>query len=259
MESVGEMKDALSGDETPTSLLVTLQKERVKQMAAEKVHPKVGVLYSASNYKIPAPLSKMLLKIISDNGLKGCDLSEDLNPHMTTLDLAEWEVKLYKAVDENPDTIFIVTCDCISSIEPMLYMDNELKLSAMTGFVKYQGDAQAFAWRGEDYIRIAGLHGFSEPMHALTQMMKTLTEPDQECFICLEVISDDKDVDGIVTGRQQFTCMHSICRKCYEKTKMDSCPLCRCEVSLDAAMKKISKAPKSKSKKKMRAAARRNR
>ena len=139
-------------------------------------------------------------------------------------------------------------------------MDDELKLLAMTGFVKYQGDAQALAWRGENYVRIAGLHGFSEPMHLLTQLMKTLTEPDRECVICFDVINDDKTVDGIVTGRRQFTCMHSICRKCYKDKKMDSCPECRCEDSLDAAMKKIlSKAPTGKDKKKMRAAARRNR
>ena len=200
------------------------------------------------------------MKVISDNGLNGCDLSADLNPNMTTLDVAKWKVKLYEAVHKNPNTIYFVTCDCVTSIEAILHMDDELKLSAMTGFVKYQGDAQGLAWRGEDYVRIAGLHGFPEPMHALTQLMKMLTEPDQECVICMEVINDDKTVDGIVTGRNQFTCMHSICRKCYEKTKMDSCPVCRCKDSLDAAMKKtLPKAPTGKGEKKMRADARRNR
>lgn len=263
-QSIGTMGDALlSGDESPTALLVSLQKMRVMQITGE-VQPKVGVLHSAPNYQMPTSLnvSEMVLKVISDNGLNGCDLSANLNPNMTTLDVAKWKVKLYKAVHKNPNTIYFVTCDCVTSIEAILHMDNELKLSAMAGFVKYQGDAQGLAWRGEDYVRIAGLHGFSQPMHALTQVMKALTEPDQECVICMEVIKTvyGKTVDSIVTGRSQFTCMHSICRKCYEKEKMESCPVCRCEESLNAAMKKtLSKAPTGKGKKKMRAAARRNR
>ncbi len=201
-----------------TSLLVTLHEARVIQMAG-RVHAKVGVLHPAANYQVPTSLniSEMLLKIISDNGLKGCDLSADLNPNMTTLDLAKWQVKLYQAVHKNPKTIFFVTCDCVTSIEAILHMDEELKPIAPSGFVKYQGDVQGMAWRGEDYVRIAGLQSFSQPIHALTQTMKSLTEPDQECV------------------------------------KVPEEPL-------EAAMQKtLSKPLSGKSKKKMRASARRNR
>ena len=252
----------MSGDENTTTLLVTLQRARVKEM--EKMeHHKVGLLHPAVNYHMPTSIniSEMLMKIISDNGLRGCDLSDDLSPNMTTYEFALWRLKLFQGLDKHPDTIFFVTCDIVKSIEGLLYMDDEMKICSMMGFVKCYGDAQAFAWRGEDYVRIANLQGFSRPLQALRQVMNALTDPGQECAICMEVINDDLTVDGVVTGRNPFTCMHTICRKCYEKTEMKSCPICRCKETFKTMINQISdKGKKSKKgKKKMSAAARRSR
>jgi hypothetical protein len=245
--------------ESNTTSLVRLQNIVVAQMEMEpSAQQKIGFVYSAQNYQVPSSIniSEMLMKIICDGGCKGRDLSEELNPNMTVLEINQWKLRLYESIHKNPDTIFFVTCDAITPIEGIMYLDDALKRHALVGFVKYQGDAQAFAWRGEDYVRIAGLHGFPRPLLSLTQQMKTLTEPDQECSICFEVINDDQSIDAIVNGRTQFTCMHTICRKCYEDTTLDCCPVCRCTDSLHMAMNKTLK---PKNKKKTRAAARRNR
>ena len=61
----------------------------------------------------------------------------------------------------------------------------------------------------------------------------------EECVICLDVINDDKTVDSVVTGRMQFTCMHNVCRRCFEETKLESCPVCRCKGSLQAVINKV--------------------
>ena len=252
-------KRTVSGGETPTATLVKLQKMKVKMLEKSPIAQEtIGLLHSAANYQMPKiNVSKTLVEIICAAGLKGVDLSEGLNPNMNRYQVAKWQSRLYEAVNKNPDTIFFITCDSITPIEAIMYLDDELKVAAMAAFVKYQGDAQGIAWRGEDYVRIAGVHAFPHPVLSLTQQMKALTDPEQECVICMEVINDDKTVDSIVTGRAQFTCMHNICRLCFEKNTLYSCPVCRSTDSLQVALNKIGTSGKSK--KKARAAARHNR
>lgn len=232
----------------------------------------VGRVFSAAGYLMPPfNLTETITKLVTESGAKACDLSPSLHPRMTFNEVKDWQVKLFERCRDFPDTVFFVTCDCVSSIEAILHIDDETKASALLGFVRYVGDAQGYAWRGEDYVRIAGV-GKTTTAESIAQTMKALTEPDRECCICMEVINDvplGPNSDGSLTGNSHFTCLHTICRRCYDSTKdedgnstMASCPVCRSTHTVNAIMSKyygMPNATKPKNKKQERAARRRGR
>ena len=177
---------------------------------------------------------------------------------MTFTDIANWEVSKNQRVHDNPGTIYYVTCDPVSTIEVLKHLDKDIKAGAMQSSVSFEGDAQAFAWRGEDYVRISSF-GDVTNVYALNEQMKALTETDQECVICFEIINEEK---AAVVGRTPFTCLHSICSSCFEKHKSEivSCPKCRSTNCLQKAIdEKLTNATSRKGKKKERANRRRGR
>ena len=236
----------------------------------------VGDLYPAHNYKMPGDsiiVSSELESIISAAKLKSCDLSSELHPHLTISDMAEWTVRKNELVHKNPDTVFYVTCDTVSTIEAIKYLDAEVKAGALLALVEFKGDAHGFAWRGEDYVRIASL-GHVTTLQGLKETMKALTQPNGECSICLEQFDEVRRnvVQLGVMTRTPFTCMHSICTECYDQNLdpksgdfiLKSCPICRSTDGLQVAIKKRhasdnSSGSKSSGKKKARANGRRGR
>ena len=277
-----EMFEMQIGDDRDTSISklvettrLALEKARKDRSYGGKV---VGQVFSAADYRMPRiNLAQKLHEIILGAGLKACDLSESLHPHMTFLQVKEFQLRVAEGCRDNPDCIFFVTCDsrdCVNSIEAILHIDDEIKSGAFMSGVRYHGDAQGIAWRGEDFVRFAGV-GTVMPVEALDQHMKTLTEPDRECCICFERLNDlpaSGFVDGALTSACHFTCMHSICRACYQQARdkeghstMAQCPLCRSKNSMEKALRSaypremLQSRPSGKSKKQARSARRRNR
>ena len=228
----------------------------------------VATAHSASGFKMPPiNLADEIKRIVEAAGVKARDLSDELHSHMTYLDLAKWNYKKNLLLMKHPDTVFFVTCDLVKTHEILLCLDAETKRAAMLAFTIFEGDAQGLAWRGEDYVRISGL-GTVVPVQSLAQHMKTLTEPDRECVICLEKMNELKQGDWMhagVMGYSNFTCMHSICHRCSNecrdkegKTTLTECPVCRCTNTMSAAIES-TRGNAKKNKKKKRAEARRGR
>lgn len=250
-------------------------KEKIKIARSNpSIHKAIGRIFSAAKYRMPtAKLSPVVKKIVLDAGLEACDLSEALNPNMSKLEMLHFLLRMFEGCRDKPNTVFFVTCDCVSSIESLLFIDDVLlKPNGMAAGAKYVTDMHGVAWRGEDYVRIAT---FGTLIHEreLVQHMKHLTQPDLECPLCLEPLNEvgeDSDAaSASITSGSHFKCGHQLCRKCYFETKDDSgkvtmaeCPICREVHSNNAALVKMSlDAPRvsGKNKKKARAAQRRGR
>ena len=194
--------------------------ERKAQAAKDDVRC-VGTVYPRPDDFVQPmePLAPLIRKIAEERKIEAIDLSAPLLPRMTIAQVWKWKSLLMKKIEMKPQTIFYVTVDNISPTEAILAFDAEIKKCAMTSGVAFQSYAQAILWRGEDWVRVAGLRN---DMTSLKQQMRPLTDPDDECALCLEKITDAMSA---VTAGSEFACGHMICKTC--GPSLQACPICR--------------------------------
>lgn len=198
-----------------------LMAERKAQMNRDDTRCVSAVCPRPDNFRQPSkPLAPMIRKISAEEGVKAVDLSAPLLPRMTIAQLYKWKALLMRRIQQERDTIFFVTVDTISPTEAILVMDVELKQGALvTAGVQYVSDAQAILWRGEDFVRVAGLR---DQFDSLKQMLRPILCHTEECAVCLETLAD---LTGGVTAGSSFACAHMICAKC--APSLTECPICR--------------------------------
>ena len=212
-----------------------------------------GMLTPDKSFPFPKQnVAEQLHAIITENGLEACNMSDQLSPQMTIAQLYEFKLRLLTGCHNQPQTVFYVTCDTVTPVEALLFLDDELKLLALSCNVRYHGHAQALVWRGEDYVRIGALDEC--PAGSLRQAMVTLLDKKVECCVCMKELNEvENAADANVLGTSAFVCQHVLCLECsQDERNSEACPICRSTV-------KFGDGARPKNKKKARADRRRGR
>lgn len=181
----------------------------------------VGQLFPRpDNFRQPkGDLAAAIHEAATSHGMRAINMSPALLPRMTMAQVHKWKAKLFARIEEEPDTIFFVTVDNISATEAILAFDSQIKIAALSSGVDFQGHAQGVVWRGDDYVRLAGIRS---DLSVVKQMMRTVLSPDTECVICLETMAEEI---AAATAASKFSCAHMICARC--GPSVDECPVCR--------------------------------
>lgn len=189
----------------------------------------VGSLFTRpENFRQPkGDLASAIQKAASENGINSVNMSAALLPRMTMEQCFKWKAKLFKRIESEPDTIFFVTVDNISATEAILAFDSDIKNAALSSGMAYQGFAQGIVWRGEDYVRLAGIDSdLSVVKHGMSTILAgsaACEAPrDYECVVCLETMTEEITA---AAGGSKFTCAHVICVRC--GSAVSECPICR--------------------------------
>ena len=200
-----------------------LQRILAEMKAADVAHDKrcVGTLFPRpSNFVQPkGNVAHAILEAAREHNVKAVDLSAPLLPRMTIAQAYAFKARLFRRIEEDPKTIFFITVDQISATEAILLFDHDLKFAASSSNMQYRGNAQGLVWRGEDYLRLCGI---DENMNAVKQGLRPLLSPDEECVVCMEVLTE---IVSAISASSKFACGHVLCARCAASVK--ECPTCR--------------------------------
>ena len=183
----------------------------------------IGILYPRPDTFLQprGRISDAIVRTAAEHRLVALDVSGCLMPRMTVAQLYRWNAKLLGRVETSPETLFYATVDDITPTEAILAIDDEMRRVAQHVGSTFVGHAQGYVWRGEKWVRIAGVR---DDTTVVARALRPILGTDDECAVCLEVLADCES-STLMTAIAPFTCGHVLCRTC--SSRVTACPLCR--------------------------------